>query len=103
MILAHERESSNPHYVATARLNLLSLEEFRHRYAEEKPYFEYWFGEAVQKSLSPVLHALLVKISGQLGNAANWLAKRETIARPSMKKSPTPCRIPTIQRLLERQ
>jgi len=48
--------------VATARLHLLSLEEFRHRYAEEKPYFEYWFGEAVQKTVPTVLHALLVKL-----------------------------------------
>ena len=50
------------HYMATARLNLLSLEEFRRRYAEEKPYFEYWFGEAVQKAVPTVLHVLLVKI-----------------------------------------
>lgn len=48
--------------MATAGLNLLSLEEFRHRYAEDKPYFEYWFGEAVQKTVPTVLHALLVKI-----------------------------------------
>ena len=48
--------------MATARLNLLSLEEFRERYAEEKPYFEYWFGEAIQKSVPTILHALLVKL-----------------------------------------
>ena len=41
---------------------LLSLEEFRQRYAEEKPYYEYWFGEAVQKSVPTLLHAFLVKI-----------------------------------------
>ncbi len=49
-------------YMATARLNLLSLEEFRSRYAEEKPYFEYWFGEAVQKTVPTVSHVLLVSI-----------------------------------------
>ncbi len=48
--------------MATARLNLLSLEEFRERYAEEKPYFEYWFGEAIQKSVPTVLHVVLVSI-----------------------------------------
>ena len=48
--------------MATARLNPLSLEEFRQRYAEVKPYYEYWFGEAVQKTVPTVLHALLVKI-----------------------------------------
>ncbi len=49
-------------YMATAGLNLLSLEEFRYRYAEEKPYYEYWFGEAVQKTVPTVLHVLLVSI-----------------------------------------
>ncbi len=48
--------------MATAGLNLLSLDEFRQRYAEERPYFEYWFGEAVQKAVPTVLHALLVKL-----------------------------------------
>ncbi len=40
----------------------LPLSEFRKRYAEEKPYYEYWFGEAVQKSVPTVLHSLLVRI-----------------------------------------
>jgi Uma2 family endonuclease len=48
--------------MATAPLDLLTLEEFRRRYAEEKPYYEYWFGEAVQKSAPTLLHAFLVKI-----------------------------------------
>ncbi len=42
--------------------NLLTLEEFRLRYAEEKPYYEYWFGEAVQKFAPTWLHTLLVKV-----------------------------------------
>ncbi len=40
----------------------LTLAEFRQRYAEEKPYFEYWFGEAVQKSIPTFAHVLLVKL-----------------------------------------
>ncbi len=48
--------------MATAPMDLLTLHEFRERYAEEKPYYEYWFGEAVQKSVPTVLHVLLVKI-----------------------------------------
>lgn len=47
--------------MATAT-NLLSLEEFRQRYAEEKPYYEYWFGEAIQKSAPTWLHVLLQAI-----------------------------------------
>ena len=44
--------------MATA-IDLLSVEEFRQRYADEKPYYEYWFGEAVQKTVPTWLHSLL--------------------------------------------
>ena len=80
--------------MATARTDLLTLEEFRERYAEEKPYYEYWFGEAIQKSVPTVLHALLVKIllfaldqagyeSGpevELRVDANWQPKADVAA-----------------------
>lgn len=38
---------------------LLTLEEFREKYACEKPYFEYWDGVAIQKSVPKKLHAAL--------------------------------------------
>jgi Uma2 family endonuclease len=34
----------------------LSVEEFHARYDGEKPYYEYWNGEAVQKSAATLLH-----------------------------------------------
>jgi len=34
----------------------LSVEEFHARYDGEKPYYEYWNGEAVQKSAATMLH-----------------------------------------------
>ncbi len=40
----------------------LSLEDFHERYAGEKPYFEYWDGESVQKSRPTLLHSLIQKI-----------------------------------------
>ena len=40
---------------------LLTLEEFRDRYAGEKPYYEYWDGEAIQKSHATSLHGLIQK------------------------------------------
>jgi Uma2 family endonuclease len=41
----------------------LTLEAFHARYdIEEKPYFEYWNGEAVQKSFPTLLHARLQEI-----------------------------------------
>ena len=48
--------------MAAVNTKALTLAEFRERYAAEKPYYEYWFGEAVQKSVPTVLHVLLVKI-----------------------------------------
>lgn len=45
--------------MAISTTDRLSVEEFRTRYAEEKPYHEYWFGEAVQKSAPTWLHGLL--------------------------------------------
>lgn len=40
----------------------LSLEEFHRRFGDEKPYFEFWDGEAVQKSMPTRLHSLIQKI-----------------------------------------
>ena len=48
-----------------AGTQLLTLEEFRLRYGNEKPYYEYWFGEAIQKAEPTWLHALLLQILGE--------------------------------------
>lgn len=40
----------------------LTKEEFHARYDGEKPYFEYWNGEAVQKPVATLLHVLIQKI-----------------------------------------
>ena len=49
----------------------LSLEAFHARYAGEKPYFEYWNGEAVQKTFPTRLHSVvqgkLVSLLGAMG------------------------------------
>jgi len=50
----------------------LSLEEFHARYAGEKPYFEYWDGEAVQKSMPARLHSLIQKILLRLLDAMGF-------------------------------
>jgi hypothetical protein len=39
----------------------LTLEEFRARYQDQKPYFEYWFGEAIQKTVPTWLHARVLE------------------------------------------
>ncbi len=58
--------------MATAT-HLLSLEEFRERYAGENDY-EYWFGEAVQKGTATFLHSLLQGILGELLTRAGYRA-----------------------------
>jgi Uma2 family endonuclease len=40
----------------------LSVAEFEKQYGDEKPYYEYWHGEAVQKSQPTGLHGLLQRI-----------------------------------------
>jgi Uma2 family endonuclease len=60
---------------------LLSIEEFRERYAEEKPYYEYWFGEAIQKSVPTWLHSLLQAIVSELLNHAGYAAGPEVELR----------------------
>jgi Uma2 family endonuclease len=40
----------------------LSVKEFHARYDGEKPYYEYWDGEAVQKSMPTRMHSLIQKI-----------------------------------------
>lgn len=44
----------------------LSVQEFHAQYDGEKPYYEYWDGEAVQKSMPTRGHALIQKILQQL-------------------------------------
>jgi len=44
----------------------LTLQEFRTRYHDQKPYFEYWFGEAIQKAVPTWLHAVLQGIMIQI-------------------------------------
>jgi Uma2 family endonuclease len=52
----------------------LSVEEFHARYDGEKPYYEYWNGEAVQKSSATLLHgriqAILLRLLDGIGYAS---------------------------------
>ncbi len=57
--------------MATAT-HLLTLHEFRERYADKKPYYEYWFGEAIQKSVPTWLHGLLQAILTELFTRAGY-------------------------------
>ncbi len=82
----------------------LTLEEFRCRYQSEKPYYEYWFGEAVQKAVPTTLHGFLQQIlctflimAGyraapeiELRIDPNWQPKPDVIASLSPIEQPYP-------------
>jgi Uma2 family endonuclease len=70
--------------------NLLTLDEFRARYAAEKPYYEYWFGEAVQKSVPTWLHNLLAKILVNALDRASYESVAELELRIDQDWQPKP-------------
>jgi len=68
----------------------LSLDEFHARYDEEKPYFEYWDGEAVQKSMPTRLHSLIQKILVMLLDALGYEAGQEVTLKLVPAYEPIP-------------
>lgn len=68
----------------------LSLHEFHARHAGEKPYFEYWDGEAVQKSMPTLLHSLIQKILVLLLDAMGFDSRPEVTLRLDPTYEPIP-------------
>jgi Uma2 family endonuclease len=68
----------------------LSLADFHARYDGEKPYFEYWDGEAVQKSMPTRLHALLQQILVQLLETLGYDAGAEITLKLDPAYEPIP-------------
>lgn len=68
----------------------LSLEEFRCRYAGQKPYYEYWFGEAIRKSVPTTLHGILQYILCVILEAAGYRAGSEIELRIDPEWQPKP-------------
>ena len=58
--------------------------------AREKPYFEYWDGEAVQKSLPTGLHSIIQKILVQLLDALGYMAGGEVTLKLDRTFQPIP-------------
>ena len=50
----------------------LSIAEFEKQYGGEKPYYEYWYGEPIQKSMPNWLHSVLQSILGELLRKAGF-------------------------------
>jgi Uma2 family endonuclease len=50
----------------------LTIEEFHKLYGGVKPAYEYWFGEAIQKSMPTILHGIVQLILATLLERAGW-------------------------------
>jgi Uma2 family endonuclease len=68
----------------------LSLEEFHARYDGEKPYYEYWDGEAVQKSMATFLHGLIQGILIQLLRGLGYVSASEVTLKLDPAYEPIP-------------
>ena len=68
----------------------LSLEEFHRRFGDEKPYFEFWDGEAVQKSMPTRLHSLIQKILVKWLDALGYEAGQEVTLKLNPAYEPIP-------------
>lgn len=76
---------------------LLTLEEFRSRYGQQKPYFEYWFGEAIQKTSPTWLHSVLQGIIGEALRRAGYKSGSEVELRIDPQWEPVPDLIGTLK------
>jgi Uma2 family endonuclease len=69
---------------------LLTLEEFRVRYAGEKPYYEFWAGEAIQKSMATGRHGLIQKVMMRLLDDIGYESLSEVTLRIDTEYEPVP-------------
>ena len=69
---------------------MLTVEEFERDYGCEKPHYEFWRGEAVQKSLPTWMHGLLQRIIMQLLNASGYKAGSEVKLKIEATFHPVP-------------
>jgi Uma2 family endonuclease len=82
-----------------AALPFLSLQEFETRFGDHKPYHEYWFGEAFEKSVPTFLHSIvqtaliLLLARRSYVPAPEVRLKLSNLAQPipDLIANPTPC------------
>jgi Uma2 family endonuclease len=73
-----------------ATLPFLSLQEFESRFGDRKPYHEYWFGEASEKSAPTLLHGIVQAILGYLLLRRGYVAASEVRVKLSNLAQPIP-------------
>lgn len=68
----------------------MTVESFDQQYGREKPYFEYWFGEPVQKKTPTWIHSMLQKIIMRLLDNTGYESGAEVKLKISTKFQPLP-------------
>jgi Uma2 family endonuclease len=77
----------------------LTVAEFEKQYGHEKPYYEFWHGEAVQKSMPTWIHGLLQGILRDLLSKAGYRAGLEVKLKIDPDFHPVPDVIATRRRV----
>ncbi len=77
----------------------LSLEEFHRLYDGEKPNYEYWFGEAIQKPRATSLHGALQFVLMMFLRTRGWIVAPEVTLKLVADAEPVPDVIASRERL----
>jgi Uma2 family endonuclease len=73
-----------------AALSTLTIAEFEAQFGHEKPHYEFWYGEAVQKSMPTWIHGLLQRILMELLREAGYKAGSEVQLKINTAFQPVP-------------
>ncbi len=76
--------------MAANLLPSLTLEEFHQLYDGSKPVYEYWYGEAIRKSMPTALHGLVQIFLSFFLNNAGWAAGSEIRLKIVREAEPVP-------------
>jgi Uma2 family endonuclease len=68
----------------------LTIAEFEEQFGHEKPYYEFWYGEAIQKSMPTWVHGLLQRILMELLREAGYKAGSEVKLKIHAAFQPVP-------------
>jgi Uma2 family endonuclease len=79
--------------------SFLSLERFESLYRDQKPYFEYWFGEAIQKEMPTTMHGVTQVALSVLLVQRGWKPATEVRLKISALANPVPDLIADAKRL----
>jgi Uma2 family endonuclease len=75
---------------ARSQAGYLTPEEFERLYSDEKPYYEYWDGQAIQKPMPTVLHSLLQIVLINLLYEVGLVSGGEVRLKLSQTRQPLP-------------